>query len=214
MLTNEIRRKLEDIIQGNVIEEFEDTCTTIRNFLCKRFATDTTVKKDFENKQLIKKEQGQLLKNFAINNGIFLTSIPENWVYLTRGGESQVFLHPDQKHVLKLNDGVYYATWLEYFNSLVIHNLLFPDTAYTFLGFIESNDTLYAVLQQPFIISDETADLNAISEYLEYNGFRHLKRQDYYEMELGLILEDMHDENVIQKGKSLFFIDTVFYLSR
>jgi translation initiation factor 1 (eIF-1/SUI1) len=78
MLTNEIRRKLESIIQGNVIEESEDTCATIRNFLCKRFATDTTVKKDFESKQLIKKEQGQLLKNFVIDKGLFLLSLRNN----------------------------------------------------------------------------------------------------------------------------------------
>jgi hypothetical protein len=43
------------------------------------------------------------------------------------------------------------------------------------MEFFEANNTLYAVLQQPFIISDETADLNAISEYLEFNGFMHLK---------------------------------------
>ncbi|QHS61265.1 hypothetical protein GWR21_17170 [Chitinophaga agri] len=35
------------------------------------------------------------------------------------------------------NDGIYYATWLEFFNSVVIHNLVFPNTAYNFLGFIE-----------------------------------------------------------------------------
>ncbi len=29
--------------------------------------------------------------------------------------------------------------------------------------------------------------------------------------ELGLILEDMHDENVIVNSDTLFFIDTVFY---
>lgn len=29
--------------------------------------------------------------------------------------------------------------------------------------------------------------------------------------ELGLILEDMHDENVLVNSDTLFFIDTVFY---
>ena len=29
--------------------------------------------------------------------------------------------------------------------------------------------------------------------------------------ELGLILEDMHDENVLVNSETLFFIDTVFY---
>lgn len=34
---------------------------------------------------------------------------------------------------------------------------------------------------------------------------------NYYNKELGLILEDIHDENVIVKSNTLFFIDTVFY---
>ncbi len=67
MLPNEIRRKLESIVQGNVIKEQADTCSTIRNFLCTRYTTDTTVKKDFEGKQRIKKEQGKRLKEYAIN---------------------------------------------------------------------------------------------------------------------------------------------------
>lgn len=91
MLTNEIRRKLESIIQGDVIEESEDTCATIRNFLCKRFATDTTVKKDFESKQYIKKEQGKLLKDYAAEKKLLIETIPENWAYLTKVRESKVF---------------------------------------------------------------------------------------------------------------------------
>lgn len=38
-----------------------------------------------------------------------------------------------------------------------------------------------------------------------------LKRQDYRNDELGLILGDMHDENVLCKESILFFIDSVFY---
>lgn len=80
--------------------------------------------------------------------------------YLTEGGESKVYLNPDQLSVIKLNDAAYYATWLEYFNSLVIHNLLSPDTAYTFLGFIQKQDVLFAVLKQTFVASDENVILN------------------------------------------------------
>lgn len=34
---------------------------------------------------------------------------------------------------------------------------------------------------------------------------------NYYNKELGIILEDIHDENVIVNSNTLFFIDTVFY---
>jgi len=131
---------------------------------------------------------------------------------LTEGGESKIYLAPDQLHVIKKNDAVYYATWLEYFNSLVIHNVLFPNTAYQFLGFtLGEEEKLQAVVQQRFI-EGEQADLANIKEHLIYNGFAHTKRQDYFNSEFGLILEDMHDENVIANNDVLFFIDTVFYI--
>jgi hypothetical protein len=36
---------------------------------------------------------------------------------------------------------------------------------------------------------------------------------DYYNEELGLILEDLHDENVLTQNGMLYFIDTVFYIT-
>lgn len=212
MFSENVCYKLQNIIQGTVIQEQPDSCTTIRNHLCASFPTSTTVKKDFESKRLLKEEQVRFLKALADPRNLWIPEIPADWTWLTHGGEANVYLHSDQHSVIKLNDAVYYATWLEYFNSLVIHNLLFPDTAYTFLGFLQKEDVLCAVLRQTFVASDETADLNAIRELLEFNGFEHKVRQDYFNKEFGLILEDMHDENVILKDGSLFFIDTVFFV--
>jgi len=94
----------------------------------------------------------------------------------------------------------------------VLHNLFFPDTAYDFLGFTQRGDDLIAIVQQPFISSENTASLESIKTLLAFNGFENTKRQDYYNKEFGLILEDMHDENVIARDDLLFFIDTVFYI--
>jgi hypothetical protein len=66
-----------------------------------------------------------------------------------------------------------------------------------------------AVLQQPFILGGQ-AMLDDIEAFLNYNGFDRIKRQDYRHKNLPLILEDMHDENVILSHETLFFIDTVF----
>jgi len=122
-----------------------------------------------------------------------------------------VYLDPDSRNVIKLNDAVYYATWLEFFNSVLLHNLIFENTAYIFLGLAKQNNVLYAVLKQPFITADGQADLDDIKKLLEFNGFENTKRQDYFHKQLGLILEDMHDENVIVNSDILFFVDTVFY---
>lgn len=211
MFSDEIRSKLENIVKGVVIEEHGDTCTPIRNLLCTSFRTSTTVKEDFEGKSIIKEKQVEFLNQLANNHNWWVQNLPAKDKYLAEGGEATVYLHSDNKSVIKLNDGVYYATWLEFFNSLVIHNLLFPATAYTFLGFNEDGNSLKVILKQTFIASDVTADLDAIRQLLSFNGFENTRRQDYLNKELGLILEDMHDENVIMKDNTLFFIDTVFY---
>jgi hypothetical protein len=209
MYNDDTKRKLENIVRGSLIEGSSDHCTAIRNFLCSSFSTSTTVKRDFESKLLIKKEQESGLRNYAGTHQLWVEQLPGQ--YLTRGGESQVYLDVETTHVIKINDAVYYATWLEYFNSLVLHNLIFKDTSYTFIGFIDLDNVLYAVVRQPFIIADGQAALEDIKSFLEYNGFENTRRQDYFNKEFGLILEDMHDENVIVKSEKLFFIDTVFY---
>jgi len=140
-----------------------------------------------------------------------LTSLPKDNEYLTRGGEAEIYLARHKVNVIKINDAVYYATWTEYFNSLILHNLLFPNTNYTLLGFMEHKGIFCAVLEQPFV-EGQQARLEDIKELLTFNGFINSKRQDYYNEEFGLILEDMHDENVISRENVLFFIDTVFYI--
>jgi len=50
--------------------------------------------------------------------------------------------------------------------------------------------------------------------FLENNGFMLQRNNDYTHPTLGIILEDLHDENVLTSQEVLFFIDTVFYLIR
>lgn len=44
------------------------------------------------------------------------------------------------------------------------------------------------------------------------NGFENIRNIDYYDPDLGIILEDLHDENVLTQNDILYFIDTVFYI--
>ncbi len=210
MLPDDTRKRIENITAGVIIEGIPDTCTTIRNLLSASFATSTTVKTDFEGKSVIKKKQAQLLEKYSAENNLWVTDLLREDRFLTRGGEARVYLDTDGKNVIKVNDAVYYATWLEFFNSIVLHNLIFPNTAYTLMGFAKE-EALHAVMKQPFINSDGQAELDNIKKLLAYNGFENTRRNDYFNKQLGLILEDMHDENVLVNSNTLFFIDTVFY---
>jgi Serine/Threonine/Tyrosine Kinase found in polyvalent proteins len=212
MLSNDIRNKIQNITSGTIIEGQSDTCTTIRNFLCSRFATSTTVKTNFEGKRIIKEEQARILIQYAKENGCWINKTSYKDRFLAKGGEATVYFDTDGRTVIKWNDAIYYATWFEFFNSIVIHNLIFPNTRYTLEGFILDNEKLVAILKQPFIQSDATVDLESIKQFLRFNGFENHIRHDYWNKELGLLLEDMHDENVLVKEDTLFFIDTVFYI--
>lgn len=211
MFDDGIRQKLQHIVQGTVIETASDHCTITRNFLCSGFSTSKTVKTEFESQLIIKKEQAQRLSEFATSNNLWFNGLSAGSAFLAEGGEAKVYFDEDRRHVIKINDAGYYATWLEYFNSLVLHNLIFSETPYTFLGFVKEDNILKAVVRQPYIVADAQTELAYITEFLAANGFENTRRQDYYNREFGLILEDMHDENVLMNSNTLFFIDTVFY---
>lgn len=212
MISDEIRQKLQNIVRGELHQGQSDACTTIRNLLCESFGTSPTVKSEFESRAIIKEKQVDFLKSYAQSTSLWIESLPQGSQYLAEGGEAKVYLSEDGRFVIKVNDAGYYATWTEYFNSLLLHNLLFSNSTYTLLGFIDIDERLFAVIQQPFVEGDQ-ATLEHIEEFLSFNGFTKTKRQDYFNSEFGLVLEDMHDENVIAKDDILFLIDTVFYIT-
>jgi hypothetical protein len=69
------------------------------------------------------------------------------------------------------------------------------------------------VVKQAFVLSTEPTNLENVKVFLLANGFVNTRNNDYYHPDLGLILEDLHDENVLTSNGSLQFIDTVFYLT-
>jgi len=72
---------------------------------------------------------------------------------------------------------------------------------------------LYAVVQQNYVSITTATDLKQVKNFLTKNGFVNNRNNDYFNLELGIILEDLHDENVLTREDILYFIDTVFYLT-
>lgn len=158
-----------------------------------------------------KQQERESLIHFANQENLWLANINvEN--YVSQGAEQKVYLK-DGTSVLKLNDAIYYASWIDYLHNLLLNNLFFPDTAYQLLGFFKELDVIYAVVEQPFIKANQKTDLSLVKLFLENNGFLNTKNHDYYNADLGLILEDLHDENVLTQNGMLYFIDTVFYIA-
>ncbi len=163
-----------------------------------------------KDQQQHKEEETKSLIQFAEDNNLWVENINIE-LYVSQGAEQKVYLK-DGTSVLKLNDSIYYASWVDYFHNLLLNNLFFPDTAYKLLGFHKDEDILYAVVEQPFVKATEKTDLNLVKDFLLNNGFRNKKNHDYVNDSLGIILEDLHDENVLTQDGMLYFIDTVFYI--
>ena len=132
---------------------------------------------------------------------------------MSEGSEQKVYLK-DGRTVIKLNDAIFYESWEDYLNCLLLHNFFFPDTAYQLLGFyLDDQENIFAVVQQPFVRANEKTDLLEVKNFMEANGFANTRNNDYYNDDLGVILEDLHDENVLTENGVLQFIDTVFYIT-
>ncbi len=114
-----------------------------------------------------KEEEGEALEKFIRKNDFWFRSELSDSDYISEGAEQKVYWAESGEYVYKINDTIFYSSWFDYFVSIQIHNLLFPDTKY-----------------------------------------------DYYNQESGIILEDLHDENVLTHGGIPFFIDSAIYLDK
>ena len=164
-----------------------------------------------EDEKHVKSEETTRLTQYATRNQLWVEDIDFSQ-YISEGAEQKVYLE-NGSHVIKLNDTIYYNSWKDYFHNLLLHNYFFSDTAYELLGFARENATLYAVVKQPFVTITGTTDLQQVKTFLIKNGFKNTRNNDYYHPQLGIILEDLHDENVLTQNGVLYFIDTVFYLT-
>ncbi|KIQ24908.1 hypothetical protein RT99_02165 [Flavobacterium sp. MEB061] len=202
-----MKNELQNIISGKSQVRHGNSIQTISRYLRKSKSASGT----FESGKQIKSEETALIKEFCNRNSFWITYININ-AFISSGAEQKVYLQNKHK-VIKLNDSIYYESWKDYFNNLLLNNYFFPDTAYQLIGFYEQDDTLYAVVEQKFVESNCDTELENVRQFLISNGFVNTRNNDYFNPEVGIILEDLHDENVLTFNDNLFFIDTVFYLT-
>ena len=203
-----MKDELQNIISGKSPVRYGDAIQKISRYLREGQSPSRALK---TSKQ-IKSEETTLLKQYCNQNNFWVTTIDIS-TFISSGAEQRVYLFNKYK-VIKLNDSIYYEVWLDYFNNLLLNNYFFFYTAYQLLGFYKSEDILYAVVEQDFIESDKLTELEEVRIFLFSNGFINHRNNDYHHPELGIILEDLHDENVLTYQDNLFFIDTVFYLTK
>lgn len=203
-----IKNELQNIITGNGQIGDKNLIKTIQDVLRRN---EKSIQISSQNK-LVKSEEEIFLKHIIEAEDLTYKEEISESNYISEGAEQKVY-RLDDKYIIKLNDTIFYASWKDYFNSLLIHNYFFNSTKYELLGFKIINKKIFAVVKQRFVKADETVDLEQVKSFLEFNNFRNVRNNDYQNDELGLIFEDLHDENVLINNGILYFIDTIFYLT-
>ena len=203
-MQNHLKNELHNVLSGKSQIRFGTIIQTIASYLNDGAQASKTI----EVEKHYKKQETERLEDYISKKKLWI--IVDLSQYVSEGAEQKVYLK-DTENVLKLNDSIYYNSWKDYLYNLLLHNYFFPDTAYDLIGFTKDNDILYAVVQQSYVTITTNTDLNQVKAFLTLNGFQNNRNNDYYNPELGIILEDLHDENVLTRNDVLYFIDTVFY---
>lgn len=191
--------------------EGQNSNETIIHTVANHLRTSKTASAQGQNKNLWRQQERSILLKYIEDNALWVDNIWEK-NYISEGAEQKVYLF-DKEHVVKFNDGIFYSSWLDYFNSLLLHNHYFPDTAYHLIGFIKKDETVFAVVKQHFVEETELTDPKEVKNFLADNGFENKKGNDYYNRGKGLILEDLHIGNILTKKGILYFIDTIFFIT-
>lgn len=207
LMINHLKYELQNVISGKSQVRYGTIIQSVASHLgnSTKSSPKSQVSKQVKNQEIERLTEVINNKNLWVQNIDFTK-------FISQGAEQRVFFK-DEFSVLKLNDSIYYSSWLDYFYNILVHNFFFPDTAYNLIGFIRENNVHYAVVMQQFVKLTEQTSLKSVKEFLNHNGFQSTKNNDYINNDLGIILEDLHDENVLTRNGVLYFIDTVFYLT-
>ncbi len=205
-------KTIQDVISGKIQVSNYRAIQAAASYLRRVQGTSTLAKggKQYEQEEI------KLLKNYISKNNLWESTFIKNIISKpsdAQGMEQKVYLK-DENTVIKLNDSVCYLCWEDYFNSLLLHNLFFYDTSYELIGFTEIENKIHSIVQQPLIKATSITDLTKVKTFLLENGFKNIRNNDYYNPELEITLEDLHDENVLTKENILYFIDTIFFIDK
>ena len=202
-----LKRELQNIISGNGTVRYGQVIQAINHFLRRQKKSVSGTEKT----KFVKAQETKILIDYISQNKLWFEH-PDKSKYIGEGAEQKIYEHTDPNYIIKLNNRIFYEFWEDYFNNLLLHNFFFPHLAYELLGFLNDGVHLNAVVKQPFVQSIEITDLDNVKSFLLENGFINKKANDYFHPEIGIIIEDLHDENVLTNDGALQFIDTVFYL--
>lgn len=141
-MKNSLKYELQNLLSTDGYTGQTGLIGTIQRFL----RTNETTSESHTNPEFSKNQEEKKLIDFIEQHRLWFQGniTPEN--YLTQGAEQKVYWY-DNLHIIKLNNGIFYQKWLDYFNSLLIHNYLMSTTTYELLGFKIIEQKLHSVVK-------------------------------------------------------------------
>lgn len=160
--------------------------------------------------------QVNALHRFAVERHCWYDSPDVFGTFSDRGSENEVYMSPDSKTVYKLNDFRYADDNLSpFFERIEAHNLLFPDCAYSLIGFSRNRDgKVCAVLSQPLIQTKREATEEEIASTLTELGFMPCMNGEYYSNGVYDIFDAVPNNVLLGVDDEIYFIDTIIYKSK
>jgi len=155
------------------------------------------------------------LKKWAQEQGYWFCDHSQFGDFIDRGSENEVYLSPNSREIIKLNDFRYSDDNLtSFFERIKAHNKYFPDCAYRMIGFAENHDgNVCAVLVQPYIADARLATKEEIHDEFLRLGFQAEDHGDYYTNGQHDIFDAVDGNVLVDDESNLFFIDTIIYPS-
>ena len=148
-------------------------------------------------------------KEFFITHGFWL----ENeglWDFMAVGKESGVYKSRYENVVYKVKYGNGFVITIL---GAMSHNILFPDTFYSFVGFTSYQDKIAVVLKQKFV-NGTHATYPQIERYLKANGFKYYYMIGCIEARKnGIRCADICPKNAIFADGKTYIIDASFAFS-
>jgi hypothetical protein len=111
-----MKDELQRIISGKNQVKYGTIIQAVANYLSQSQSSGEMA----QNYKHFKEEETKRLENYISKNKLWVASINLN-NYVSEGSEQKVYLK-DTRSVIKLNDAIFYNSWIDYFNNLLLNN--------------------------------------------------------------------------------------------
>lgn len=118
---------------------------------------------------------------------------------LASGCEAVVYFDEENKQVIKAQSTWTYSTLKEKLEAILLHNYIFPDTAYTLHGFgLSKNGEFQVLVTQPYIYSNDIKlSQLEINQFALKIGFKKDTEGNHNYTNGNIKLRDLHNENIM-----------------